>query len=1225
MIDAHSDTTFKISQITDAGHFEQLATRVLRSAVPLYRGIVHTGINSKGQTVTDPVDGICIVTDSSGQKHAIAVEHTITARPKLSGKWLDSTEGDLPKALNSLSLYIDGNGTYVPRIVLTCSITPSSALVKNVKQFEVDHSVEIDIWSNDRLAYELDTSADGQTIRAQFFGTPQTRLSVDFARKISQEQVFAHKPLVADEQLVVRNVEDALPGLSQHRSNLVFISGSSGMGKTSLCHQIALGVIEAGGVVLVLPHQVLSACETLDQAVHMCLNNFEPSLAVGQSLDVIAKIFQGQRIFLWVEDVNKSEAPADLISKIDRFSRSLQASQPEDGARALDISIYCPVWPQNLRGLTDEARRSVEAKAVELQRFTKFEARTAVKLISASSNVNLTDLEADKIAEKLAYDPLLISLLRGKETDTPDQMISKYVQRCLDKCARNSSHSVYSLQSAASMLAKWMVEERVQTPIMADLHLEFGNTDVFGCIEALCAEGSLLREISHGTEQSLGFRHDRFRDFLIVQAIQNEFVSGNFADDYVVDPVYVELVSQAAIGAPAPDAYWETLQETNPLGLFCALKLASRNQHNLVQPLLVRCLDFVRSGSLSGLSSSLRSAIEWQIAGLQGEEFERLIQGTLPGSHAGREARILNGDVSAAMALYRHGINGNYPYRDRLIGHAREKFGQAWLDALCSLLVSSDLVPEERENALFLSGECSETFLANAVSQCWDNMKAEGESLSYGMLYAAVSCGAGVAEFPLDKIFEAWQNLPKETSGDDDGPSRNPRYEIAKYGLSAGLRRVGNPRTIEPLLRLATRAESMRHSIYVCLDEVDHPLAATYVASYIAQIDKRIEGKKDAWNHVGSSRLWLKSEGFDWHVRFSKPSMEALEQVWSDPEQNIHDRTRHFQLWRDSMGAEGCAAIAASPPSGLEDEALIARCHYGDRSAIPALKEKLSSEDKNYYWFQLIRNFGSDGFEANILAELDKRRTIHNAGGDPDKHADFVIPELLAERDDNFSEDTILEHWCHLRDCWEYPHLLLYLATPKTLKLFAATYQESEDKEKLFQLFWSSFGIRHIGRSGLKRIEQLTALEPYLSHLEPTFISELWGECGAKGFEDWRDANLNHRIADDDYVYQFINDDAAFSKIDGELDARDNIAFAAYIWADIRDREKNDPRARIKLAKKYANSRNIPRAAEFLAEVTKIIGSREDLDDLEKYKETGLLTQTQHADACFSVRLRSLI
>lgn len=74
-----SGTAQKLADITDEGLFERLATAVLRRAEPQYRGLCHTGVNSAGQTIRGPVDGIWFPDATS----MVLVHHTTTGRRKL--------------------------------------------------------------------------------------------------------------------------------------------------------------------------------------------------------------------------------------------------------------------------------------------------------------------------------------------------------------------------------------------------------------------------------------------------------------------------------------------------------------------------------------------------------------------------------------------------------------------------------------------------------------------------------------------------------------------------------------------------------------------------------------------------------------------------------------------------------------------------------------------------------------------------------------------------------------------------------------------------------------------------------------------------------------------------------------------------------------------------------------------------------------------------------------
>jgi hypothetical protein len=71
----HSETNRALSQITDAGLFERLATAVLRQAdSALYGNLTHPGMNADGKTVKAPVDGIAFVSGAI-PPHLVIAHH----------------------------------------------------------------------------------------------------------------------------------------------------------------------------------------------------------------------------------------------------------------------------------------------------------------------------------------------------------------------------------------------------------------------------------------------------------------------------------------------------------------------------------------------------------------------------------------------------------------------------------------------------------------------------------------------------------------------------------------------------------------------------------------------------------------------------------------------------------------------------------------------------------------------------------------------------------------------------------------------------------------------------------------------------------------------------------------------------------------------------------------------------------------------------------------------
>ena len=1226
MAEPSNSTELSIAAMTDAGEFERLATSTLRVADPLYKGIVHTGVNPIGQTVTDPLDGISICRALGGQCYAIACEHTITARANLREKWLDPNNGDLFKAVGKLTSFRDSNPEHKLRLVLTSKNTPSSDLVQEAHSQAARDEVELEIWSSDKLANILDINPDGQYIRSKYFGSPQTRLSRDLAIEISQKHLIRHAPLVPSDQLILRETQSACPAIETISSPVIFLNGSSGSGKSAFCHQICNTLVNDGGLAFVVTHNALEKSSSLGQAIRKSLAAEIPSLNLDDPVGDIIRVSEGREVQIWIEDINLSTSPTDLISKLNRSAGELSGSK--DSSRASKLRVLCPLWPENLRSLPTEMNKAALCRTVDLTDFSDDEAREAIKRRSFAAGFELTNVEADVVRERLGNDPLLIGLWKGEDVGKESEVLSSYVNDALSEASQSSTRSVFSLRRSVQAIASWMLENRTNEPSFEALHADFDSSDVFSDMESICSEGRLFREVLRGGQVTLGFRHDRVRDALLIGKISNTLSTGEYSHSYLLDPYYSKLVAQAAIKPNTPEEFWSFAKRNNPLICFSALKYSQDENPNRTKHLKSLCEELIEEGLLEGVPKQIRWEIEWQIAGLMGAQFKKLVEATSPDSHAGREARVLNGSVKAAANLcYNAAPYTNAPFRDRLIRHARKRHGDQWFEDLSVLLVDTSQNDKQREAALFLAGECADIRTAKAVAQCWTNMQERGEELSHGMLFAAVSCLSGIDDETLDSVYRAWEALPhKDPEGKDKSGLSDKRYWVAKNCLSGGLRRVKSERTLRPLIQLAEKRAAMRLVVYGCLEQVDHPLAATFVASHIAEIDKRCEGKDGSFNFLASSRFGLFGSDMDHNVRYSASALRVLETNWANTENEFFFRKRCFQLWRASASLKELQRLAECPPKGLEDELLLSRCRIGDVSAVSDLRAKIEERrTTGVYWFQFIRQFDSRLFEDLIVQKLEEISCALNAGDKPDYSADSTIADILADRRDEFAERVILEHWEDLQHRYNYPHVLLCIATPATLEIHARHFEKVEDKKEYFKLLGFAYGFRNSSRPGITDAVQLEALEPYLDQLGGRLIEEIWDECNEKGFEAWRAKYLDSRLPQDGWAFKQINDEAAFRELDAELENRSSIEMTAYSWSSIRRRNSISSRELIYRANRYVECRANNESAGFLAELIASVGERADLQVLSRQVRAGLLSEMQYEGTVFAVKKRSLV
>ncbi|NOC46113.1 hypothetical protein [Ruegeria sp. HKCCD7559] len=951
-----------------------------------------------------------------------------------------------------------------------------------------------------------------------------------------------------------------------------------------------------------------------------------PSLGLEDPIPDLLRIAQGREIQIWVEDINSSASPTDLISKVDRSANELRGADSD--LQASTLKVLCPLWPENLRALPSELNKVVQSRTVDLLDFSDEEAREAIKKRSFAVGFELTNFEADNVREHLGNDPLLIGLWTGEELGRESEVLASFVANALTEVSRSQFGSVFSLRRSAISVAAWMLENRTNEPLFDVLFAEFRSSDVFSNLEAISNAGPLFREVIQDGQSKLGFPHDRVRDYLFIEAIANELSAGHYSRGYLADPYYTDLVARAAIQTSTSEDFWDFAKINIPLVCFSALKHSQAGNSSATKRLLTICEELVDRGVLQDVHEQVRREIEWQIAGLRGPQFVELIESIRANTHAGREARVINGNVEAAanLCFYAEPYT-NAPFRDRLLAHARERHGEKWLENIAVLVSDTTGTTQQNEAALYLAGECADERLAGAVAEHWRVAKDRGDELTHGMLFAAVSCLSGHDEETLYDVFTAWEAMPTEDpEGKDKSGLSDKRYYVGKDCLSGGLRRVKSERTLKPLVQLAQTNEDMGHVVYGCLEGVDHPLAAVFVASRIAEIDNRIEGDDDKSNFLASSRFSFFGSDIERNVRYSEPALRTLQAEWENTENEFFFRKRCFQLWRESISMKHLRRLAESPPKGLEEELLFTRCRLGDVTAVADLRKKIEQGSTgNIYWFQLIRHFDSRLFEDLILKALEEYASAIDRGEKPDYFADSVITDILADRRDKFAVNTMIQHWDQLKHRYNYPHVLLSIAAPETLSLHARHFETIEDKNEYFKLLGFAYGFRNPDRPGITDVQQLEALEPYLEYFESRLIDQLWDECKDKGFDDWRREHLDGRLSQESWAFKQINDEAAFRNLDEELAKRSDIEMAAYLWSSIRRDNSISPRTLINRAVRYAESRATNEAAEFFAELLALVGTRADLQLLSKPILAGLLTRKQVDGATFAVQKRSLI
>ncbi len=244
-----NETRQRLAEITDAGHFEQLATAVLREADEQCRRVAHVGVNAEGKTIKSPVDGIVYVS-AAGERHLLAVHHTTSRKGALRGKWLSDPDSDLHKTLRELTAQRETAPNLGATLILTTNNEPGVQLLHDVENAGRDAGIEIKVWSGSALAHFLDVDPQGQWIRQTFLGVKPSRLSKELFGELSARSVEL-APVPDDPELwVEREVDAKLRNRALDR--VQFVLGNSGAGKSVACLKCLQQHVQGGGFGLVV-------------------------------------------------------------------------------------------------------------------------------------------------------------------------------------------------------------------------------------------------------------------------------------------------------------------------------------------------------------------------------------------------------------------------------------------------------------------------------------------------------------------------------------------------------------------------------------------------------------------------------------------------------------------------------------------------------------------------------------------------------------------------------------------------------------------------------------------------------------------------------------------------------------------------------------------------------------------------------------------------------------
>lgn len=1216
-----------LSELTDEGVFERLATAVLREADPLCASVCHLGITLDGKTKKAPLDGVAIVREGELQR-LVAIHHTTTALGSLKAKWLYEPEdasaapkpeskknkskrrsqpkyprppGDLIKTATIVGEVRQRLPDLKATLVLTTNQEPDSNLLSAVKLAGAARGIDVDVWSRSRIAHVLDTNRVGQWIRRCVLRIEAELLSADLLAELSRLSLESFAPPDDASAWVHRRLDETLRGLCRP---VTFLVADPGIGKTVAAHRALRAHVEGGGFALVLPHELIENSISLEGALTQAFVQLHPKLAVGQSpLELCSS---HRRLLVVVEDVNRSREPQRLLEKLARWAKTLEG-QP---AIADAIRLICPVWRQTTQTVDEQTRRVLEPSLVVAEPMTSDEAQRAVVSRCVAKGRTVSDYTASQVAAALGNDPLLIALHDYEVDPNPPQVIGRFVERCLHRVT-SETNSPDTLSRALNSLAEQMLRNRNLNPSWAST-LGWLGADTLASIGLICRAEEILRLSGQLSERRILFRHDRVRNFLLTEAALNLEFNNQLAEELLADPYYADIFGAAVLRLEAPAAFISRLKQLNPLALFHALRLSVPGAS--LRPMLLHAisewLDGPTSRGLANASLRWQALVELEFT--EGHEVPDLIRRFSEQTGHAAAAALRNGDVDGGIELcarYNFGIWATF--RDRQIEHARLHFGSEFVRGLSERLASTELTPRMRIGAVRLAGHLSEPSLTDSLEKSWAiDGKTEDHLGDYLWAFARCCDDDAVATRNLEPICDRWASLPDKPK---EGEHSAPRNSFAAYDLKMGLARYLPTGEALKFFVARARGRDLAWPLTQMLNGIDHPIAVEWVAEYAAQRMRDSAGSYLVGDFI---REWDRREE---NARpMSDLSRAVLLNRWQDLGKDTADRRVAFLLWCSRQGASDAPILRAwCQDEVLGTDILIERASRGDRETIPALIARIRDEHGERWWRHTRHVWSPE-----LFGELERvlmERPEHIQG---DVNEDWELCEVIARLSVPDAERLLLRHWDRLRHSRKFVQLALYTATDKTCRLARERLATTPEPAQLLGGLHHTFGIQYSDHPGVTRESQILALEPCLSWLDEMEVASLAGVCNKRGWFAMR-----RHLLDPLLVSKEIQRVHAWSvaMAEDEFDEMvkrshwvahdvEQILKTGIAWRDVRD-------AMVSWVKKKGTLK----ALLLLSKSLVANGSRDDIDVMPQLEAVNQkAVQALICDTAFAVRRRTL-
>ena len=1114
----HANTLKALSDITDAGLFERLATAVLRESNSLYEPLIHTGTNTSGQTVKSPIDGITFVSGAN-PPHMICVHHTTGNRDELEKKLLQDSskikskkniiypEGDILKTIKLHKEERLKQTTLKTTLILTFTSEPSQELIRKSQEIATREGIEIDFWSASRIAHFLDTNSNGQYIRKQYLNIIQERISSKLLLELSKKSID-NFTIYNQDSWIERDLDKQLKVLE---SGLTIVSGESGNGKTIACYKYLTQHIQNGGYGFILRDEILAQSQTLEEAIGKTLLNLQPSLTDACGYDALQIATIDKPIVLVLEDINTSGKAKLLLEKI------ILWNEQQKSTSIFLWKILCPIYPKFVGELDKNIVEKINNQFIRCLEFSKKEGIRAVERKHELLSKKITPLEAENISLTLGNDPLLIALYDVDENLTSSEIIRGFINTRITILAQSHSEFMISdyLTSLFSLIFKLLINYIVK-PKWSDIGVLNLSNEEKNMLRHLAHQGDIFRLSGTIEEQIIIFRHDRVYNWLASKAIAKFINTIELNNSFLKEPYLAEIIGLSLNEDTITDEIIEFIKLHNPLALFYSLQKFSTVNTDIEKTILSAILNWsIDKRTYSKSNENLRFECIHCLSETDSPHALAILQHFKNYSHNDiyNRARFRNADFDAGITLCQLTHPGvNYIAHEQLMEYMITKYREELIafviERLNSNLSSSFVFAySERFGILRMCGYLADDKLFDVLKKSWEYENNKSELLG-DYFWACSHCCGDNASVLLKPIFDMWASLSDKEETEGFG---TPRDRFAAHEIRWAFKKYVPKNAIEYFIE-QTKREELTWPITYMLHGIDYPNVVNYMAHYFAQKEEELEGTGISKHFLSSFRdVWKRD-----NKAMSESSKAELYKLWSNKNSNKYIRLQSFKLWSATyLEHDKELLIDFQHDIVLYDDILRQRIEQKDITSIPLFIEKIRDSKNSGYWWQFARDFWTSDLSKLLDEELDKKS--YDEIMDIEDYSVSIISELIIKMNINEAELILLKHWDKIKKSPSFIQTSLYIASDKLIKLVAETINSSSSPDTFFIHINHHYGLMTKNHKGITNIKQLEVLIPYLRYIREIELNIIAHECNKKCYFEFRKKYLDIYLKDKKY------------------------------------------------------------------------------------------------------------